>query len=77
MGRVAQTKLKIIIVAAAVLVLGAGSAAIAVVSNSPSHKVGTSVNARHQLADIKYNGVNGVDALTLLKKHAKVQAKHY
>lgn len=77
MGRTAQNKLKTALIAAAIVVLGAGGAVIAVVSNSPPHKVGTSVNAQQQLTDIKYNGQNGIDALTLLKKHAKVQAKHY
>lgn len=77
MGRAAQTKLKTLIIAAAVVIAAAGSAAIAVVSNSPSHKVGTSVNAQQQLTDIKYHGQNGVDALTLLKKNADVTTKHY
>ena len=61
----------------AVVVVGAGSIAIAVVSNSPQHKVGVSYGSQQQLTDIKYNGVNGMDALTLLKKHATVQTKHY
>jgi len=82
MGRVAPNKaktnrVKTAIVTVAVLAAGAGGAAIAVVSNSPAHKVGTTVNSQQQLTDIKYNGQNGVDALTLLKKHATVQVKHY
>lgn len=77
MGRVAQNKLKTALIAAAIVAVGAGSAAIAVVSNSPQHKVGVAYGSQQQLTDIKYNGQNGVDALTLLKKHAQVQAKHY
>lgn len=77
MGRVAQNKLKTVLIALAVMVLGAGSAAIAVVSNSPQHKVGVSYSSQQKLTDIKYNGRNGVDALTLLRKHAVVKVKHY
>ena len=77
MSRTAQSSIKTIIIAAAVLAIGAGGAVIAVVSNSPAHKIGTSVNAQNQLTDIKYNGVAGTDALTLLKKHAQVETKHY
>ncbi|HET9721529.1 MAG TPA: DUF4430 domain-containing protein [Candidatus Saccharimonadales bacterium] len=77
MGRTVPSKLKTLIVALAIVIVGAGGAAIAVVSNSPQHKVGTTLNSQQQLTDIKYNGQSGVDALTLLKKHAQVQAKHY
>lgn len=77
MGRVAPNKFKTALIAAAVMAVGAGGAAIAVVSNSPQHKVGTFVNTQRQLTDIRYNGKNGVDALSLLKKHASVQTKHY
>jgi hypothetical protein len=77
MGRTAQHKLKTALIAVAVVVIGAGSAVIAVVSNSSPHKVGVSYNSQQQLNDIKYNGQSGIDALTLLKKHAKVEAKHY
>jgi hypothetical protein len=77
MSRVAQNRLKTTLIAIALVALGAGSAAIAVISNSSSHKVGTTVNSQSLLTDIKYNGQTGVSALDLLKKHAKVQTKHY
>ncbi|HEX5447721.1 MAG TPA: DUF4430 domain-containing protein [Candidatus Saccharimonadales bacterium] len=77
MGRTAPNKFKTTLIALAVVVVGAGSAVIAVVSNSSQHKVGVAYGAQQQLTDIKYNGKDGVDALTLLKKHATVQTKHY
>jgi len=77
MKRSAQKRIAPALIAAAVLVSGAGGVVVAVVSNSPAHKVGTTLNAQSQLTDIKYNGQDGVNALTLLKKHANVQVKHY
>lgn len=76
MSRTAQNKLKTIVIAVVILA-GAGGVIGSVVANSPSHKVATSVNSQQQLTDIRYNGQKGVDALTLLKKHAMVQTKHY
>jgi hypothetical protein len=35
------------------------------------------MSAPHKLTRIAYNGVNGKDALTLLKQHATVQTKRY
>ena len=37
----------------------------------------TVTNAQHQLTEISYHGQDGVDALTLLKKHATAGVKHY
>lgn len=47
------------------------------VENSPSHKVTTSTNTQNQLTYVSYKGVDGQDALTLLKNHETVQTKHY
>jgi len=80
MGRVARNnlnKLKLAIVAIASVAVVAGGITGAVIANSPSHKVATVVNSQQQITQISYQGQNGVDALTLLKKHATVQTKHY
>lgn len=77
MSRVAPNNIKTFIIGAAVVLTAAGSVAGAVIANSPAHKVGVAVNAQNQLTDVKYNGQAGVDGLTLLKRHARVQVKHY
>ncbi len=77
MSRVALTKVKKLIITSVVVITAAGSITGAVIANSPSHKVGTTLNAQHQVTYITYRGENGTDALTLLKKHAQVQVKHY
>lgn len=77
MGRAALFKTKNLIIAAAVVAAAAGGGAWAYVANAPSHKVAAITNAQHQLAQISYRGQDGVDALTLLKRHANVQTKHY
>ena len=77
MGRAALFKTKDLIIAAVVAAAAAGGGAWAYVANSPSHKVTAVANAQHQLTQISYHGQNGVDALTLLKRHADVQTKHY
>lgn len=77
MSRVALNKLKPIIIGVAIAVAGVGATIGAVVANSPAHKVHTTLNAQHQLSEIGYKGQTGADALTLLKKHAQVQTKHY
>lgn len=55
----------------------AGGTATAIVANSPSHKVAVATNAQNQTTYISYHGVDGQDALTLLKKHATIGVKHY
>lgn len=47
------------------------------VANSPGHKVAVTTNAQHQPVQISYRGQDGVTALSLLKRHAQVQTKHY
>ncbi|HVX58714.1 MAG TPA: DUF4430 domain-containing protein [Candidatus Saccharimonadales bacterium] len=70
-------RIKYAIIALVVLLAVAGGVVGAVIANSSSHKVGTTLNAQNQLADIKYNGQNGQTALVLLEKHADVTLKHY
>jgi Domain of unknown function (DUF4430) len=75
MGRVALTKIKLLIAAIVILAVGAGAAAgyhMLVATD-----VQTVTNAQHQLTQISYKGKNGVDAMTLLKQHATVVVKHY
>jgi hypothetical protein len=77
MGRVAQNKLKTLIVGVVAAVIIAGGAVVAVVANSPTHKTGASYNSQQQLTYLTYRGQDSVDALTLIKKHAQVGVKHY
>ncbi len=37
----------------------------------------TTTSSHHELTSISYPGVNGVNALVLLKRHATVTTKHY
>lgn len=75
MSRAALIKTNIIV--AVIAVLGIGGGAWAYVANSPSHKVDVVTNAQHKVTQISYRGVEGQNALSLLKKHATVQTKHY
>lgn len=79
MGRASSsfTKAKTLVVVVVIVLAAAIGTAIALYANSPSHKVDTSLNSQNQLTDISYRGQNGVDALSLLKKHATVTTKHY
>jgi hypothetical protein len=77
MSRVAQVlKSKLIIILAAVIII-AGGVGLGVYAHDHSGNVHTVTNAQHQLTQISYSGQKGIDAFTLLKKHASVQAKHY
>jgi hypothetical protein len=76
MGRVALTKPVKLIIAAAVAVVLLGGGAVTYMT-AAHNSVQTVSNAQHQLTEISYHGQNGVDALTLLKKHATVSVKHY
>jgi|GEM_PF-608603 len=40
-------------------------------------RVQVTTNDQQQTTQISYRGQQGVDALTLLKRHAQVQTKHY
>jgi hypothetical protein len=77
MGRVALNKTKTIILSIVAVAMVGGAGTAAYVANSSSHKVDVSKNSKQQTVYIKYNGQSGVDALTLLKKHASVHTKHY
>ena len=76
MSRVAQQlKAKILILPAAILVIGAG---VAIWSHGVNpDQVQVVKNSQSQTTEISYKGEAGKDALTLLKSHAQVQTKHY
>ncbi len=77
MSRAAITKSKLFFGAlcgAAIIVVGGTWGTCAYVS---SHRVQLITNAAHQVTQISYRGQNGVDALSLLRKQADVQVKHY
>ena len=76
MSRTALSKTKISILAIVIIILAAGGV-WACIANSTSHKTYAVVNAQHQTTQLSYKGQDGVSALTLLKKHATVQTKHY
>lgn len=71
----ALTKNKLIALTATVLIVG-GGVGIWSHGQNPYH-VQTTTNSQQQTTDVKYDGQNGVDALSLLKKHAQVGVKHY
>ena len=77
MSRPARSKIKIILAVVTIAVVAAAGVTWAYVSNSPSHKVEVTANAQKQITEITYRGEQGVDALSLLKRHATVQTKHY
>lgn len=77
MGRVARDSVSTLIVSAMVLSGLAGGAWGAWYQlHNPQH-VNVLTNARQQTTQISYQGEQGVNALTLLKRHAQVQVKHY
>ncbi len=77
MSRVALTRnLRLLIAAVvAIFLLGGGILTYATVATHSDAQ--TVTNAQHQLTQISYRGQNGVDGLTLLKRHATVGVKHY
>jgi hypothetical protein len=75
MSRAALIKTNVIVAVAVLLGLGGG--VWAYIANSPSHKVDVVTNAQHQITQLSYQGQDGQNALSLLKKHARVQTKHY
>jgi hypothetical protein len=77
MSEATLAKTKKILVAVLVVGAVAGGTVGAVIANSPSHKVHTTTNSGQQITEIGYRGQNGVNALTLLERHAQVQTKHY
>ncbi len=72
-----RAAIKLNILTAAVVALAVGSGTWAHVVNSPSHKVNVVTNAQHQITQLSYQGIQGQNALALLKKHAAVLTKHY
>jgi hypothetical protein len=78
MSRVAQVlKSRLVLTSLVVIILLIGTGSAVYVHNNNSGDVQTTTNAQHQLTQISYDGQNGVNAFTLLKKYATVQAKHY
>lgn len=75
MSRVAQI-IKTNITVAVVAVMVAGGAGVALWSHGASPKAQITIQ-QSQTTDVKYNGVEGSNALDLLKKYAKVETKHY
>lgn len=76
MSRAALTKTNIVLVALAVVVAGGGGA-VAYRLESRARQVRTVWGAQHQVTQLSYAGLDGVDALTLLRRHASVGLKHY
>jgi hypothetical protein len=72
-----RAALKLNIVVAVTVVVAIGLGGWAHIVNSPSHKVSVITDSRHQVTQLSYRGLAGQNALTLLKKHAAVQTKHY
>ncbi|MGH7238643.1 MAG: DUF4430 domain-containing protein [Candidatus Saccharimonadales bacterium] len=71
-----SSKTKTISVVAIVVALAIAIGIWATVTNS-STKAPVVASTQHHLTTISYQGQNGIDALTLLKKQAKVTTKHY
>ena len=74
MSRAASLKIKITAAVIAVLMVAGGVWAYIAITDSSAQTV---TNANHQVTQISYRGESGQNALTLLKRHASVQTKHY
>lgn len=75
MSRVAQI-IKTNITAAIVAVMVVGGAGVALWSHGASPKAQITTQ-QSQTTNVKYKGIEGNNALDLLKKYAKVETKHY
>ena len=76
MSQVAQRTIKLIIIGViAVCGLAGILTTYFVIHNAGG--VQLVADSQHQLKQISYQGQNGVDALSLLKKHADISVKHY
>jgi len=74
MSRAASLKIKITAVIIALLMIAGGVWAYIAINNNSAQTV---TNSSHQVTEISYRGEAGQNALTLLKRHADVQTKHY
>lgn len=77
MGRTAQLLKSNVIAIVAFVVLLSGVAGGAWYHHVHANHLQTVTNSQHQLTEVSYHGENGGNALTLLKKYAHVQTKHY
>jgi hypothetical protein len=78
MSRVAQVlKSKIVLISTIAIIIIAGVSIGIYAHDINSGQVQLTANSQHQLTEISYDGKNGENAYTLLKKYADVQAKHY
>lgn len=75
MGRVSLSRTKIVSAIIPLIVVGAGIVGAATSHNATPKPTITTQNS--QTTDVKYKGIEGQNALELLKKYASVQTKHY
>lgn len=77
MSRTAQVlKSKVTAVVVLVVLLGGVGGGVWYRQAHTNH-LQTVTNAQHQVTEVSYHGENNANALTLLKKYAQVQTKHY
>jgi hypothetical protein len=76
MSRTAQV-LRSKVTAVIALVAIAGAIGGGIWYHQATRHLQTVTNAQHQVTQVNYHGATGADALTLLKKYAQVQTKHY
>lgn len=76
MAQQTQSKFNALIISVAVLLFGVGAFAI-LDANKTTDNVSTVTNSQNQTTQISYSGEAGVDALSMLKRNATVQVKHY
>lgn len=76
MSRAALKRTKVILISLliAVGIVGVATATFLTIQHSRVHTI---ADAQHHLVQISYQGQSGIDALTLLRRHASVQTKHY
>ncbi|MEK7536056.1 MAG: DUF4430 domain-containing protein [Patescibacteria group bacterium] len=76
MGRASLlTKTKLLSIAIPLLVVGTG--VIGALTSQDAVPKATISTLNSQTTDVKYKGIEGQNALDLLKKYATVQTKHY